>query len=111
MEELISGGLRVDEIPPERIFVVTVLPGRELRTEEHTVSRSRAVTRQGEIPGEAAWWVDIGSRPGLQILPCRHAMHVEISKNRRKFLKIAKHILEISQQHTNTGQTSMNKEE
>ena len=51
----------MDEIPPEKTFVVTVLLGRELRTEEHTVSRSRAVARQGEVPGEAAWWVDIGS--------------------------------------------------
>ena len=60
MEEVIAGGGKVDEIPPERTFVVTVLLGRELMTEEHTVSRSRAVTRQGEVPGEAAWWVDIG---------------------------------------------------
>ena len=55
-----SEGHKVDEIPPERTFVVTVLLGRELMTEEHTVSCSRAVTRQGEVPGEAAWWVDIG---------------------------------------------------
>ena len=45
----------MDEIPTERTFVVTVLLGRELMKEEHTVSRSRAVTRQGEIPGEAVW--------------------------------------------------------
>ena len=50
----------MDEIPPEKTFVVTVLLGCDLRTEEHTVSHSRAVTWQGEIPGEAAWWVDIG---------------------------------------------------
>ena len=50
-----SEGLKVDEIPPERTFVVTVLLGRELMTEGHTVSCSRVVTRQGEIPGEAVW--------------------------------------------------------
>ena len=50
----------MDEIPPERTFVVTVLLGRELMKEEHTVSRSRAVTRQGEIPDDASWRVDVG---------------------------------------------------
>ena len=44
-------GLRVDEIPPERAFIVTVLLGRELVIEEHTVSRIKAVTRQGESSG------------------------------------------------------------
>ena len=48
-------GGRVDEIPPERTSVVTVLLGRELMAERHTVSCSRVVTRQGEIPGEAVW--------------------------------------------------------
>ena len=57
---MISEGLKVDGIPPERTSVVTVLLGRELMTEEHAVSCSRAVTRQGEIPGEAVWWMDIG---------------------------------------------------
>ena len=65
MEEVIGGGGRVEEIPPERTFVVTVLPGRELMVDEQMVYRDKAVTRQGkisgdvtwqgEIPGEAAW--------------------------------------------------------
>ena len=50
-----SEELKVDEIPPERTFVDTVLLGHELMTEGHTVSCSRVVTRQGEIPGEAVW--------------------------------------------------------
>ena len=52
---MIAGGGKVDEIPPERTSVVTVLLGRELMAERHTVSCSRVVTRQGEIPGEAVW--------------------------------------------------------
>ena len=52
---MIAGGGKVDEIPPERTSVVTVLLGRELITEEHTVFRSRAAARQGGIPGEAIW--------------------------------------------------------
>ena len=62
---MIGGGGKVDEIPPERTLVVTVLPGRELMVDEQMVSRDKAVTRQGrvsggvtwqfEIPGEAAW--------------------------------------------------------
>ena len=47
-------GLKVDGIPPDRTSIVVVLLGRELETGEHTVSRNKAVTRQGEIPGEAA---------------------------------------------------------
>ena len=65
MEEVIAGGGKVDEIPPERTLVVTVLSGRELMVDEQMVSRDKAVTRQGKvsddvtwqgvIPGEAAW--------------------------------------------------------
>ena len=54
MKELVFGGLKIDGIPLERTFVVTVLLRRELVTDEHTVSRNKAVTRQGEIPGDAA---------------------------------------------------------
>ena len=43
---MISGGLKIDGIPPERTFVVTVLLGRELVTDEHTVSRHKAVTQK-----------------------------------------------------------------
>ena len=53
---MISGGGKVDEIPPERTLVVTVLLGRELIVDEHIVSRDKAVTRQGEIPGDVLWW-------------------------------------------------------
>ena len=45
----------MDETPPERTLVVTVLLGRELNTEEHAVSRNVAVTRQGEISADALW--------------------------------------------------------
>ena len=48
------GGGNVDGIPPERTFVVTVLQGRELIVEEHTVSRNKAVTR---ILDDVSWWV------------------------------------------------------
>ena len=54
---MISGGGKVDEIPPERTFVVIVLLGRELIVDEHIVSRDKAVIRQGEIPGDVLWWV------------------------------------------------------
>ena len=57
MEEEIFGGGKVDEIPPERTFVVTVSLGRELIVDEHIVSRDKAVTRQGEIPGDVLWRV------------------------------------------------------
>ena len=60
---MIAGGGKVDEIPPERTLVVTVLLGRELMVDEQMVSRDKAVTRQGkasgdvtrqgEVPGEA----------------------------------------------------------
>ena len=55
---MISGGLKIDGIPPEKTFVVVVMLGRELVVEEHTVSRNKAVTRQGEIPGDVLWWMD-----------------------------------------------------
>ena len=51
---MIAGGGKVDEIPPERTFVVTVLQGRELVVEEHTVSCNEAVTR---ILDDVSWWV------------------------------------------------------
>ena len=46
---MIFGGGKVDEIPPERTLVVTVLLGRELIVDEHIVSLDKAVTRQGEV--------------------------------------------------------------
>ena len=48
------GGGNVDGIPPERTLVVTVLQGRELIVEDHTVSRNEAVTR---ILGDVSWSV------------------------------------------------------
>ena len=51
MEEVVAGGGRMDEIPLVRISVVAVVLGRELIVDEHTVSRDKAVTRQGEISG------------------------------------------------------------
>ena len=57
MEEVIAGGGKVDEIPPERTFVVTVLLGRELIVDEHIVSRDKAVARQGEVSDDVLWWV------------------------------------------------------
>ena len=52
MEEVVAGGGKVDEIPPVRTFVIAVVLGRELIVDEHIVSRDKAVTRQGEIPGD-----------------------------------------------------------
>ena len=40
---MVFGGVKVDEIPPERTSVVTVLLERELVKDEHTVSCSKAV--------------------------------------------------------------------
>ena len=57
MEEVIAGGGKVDEIPPERTLVVTVLLGRELMVDGQMVSRAKAVTRQGEVSGDVLWWV------------------------------------------------------
>ena len=45
----------MDEIPPERTLVVTVLLGRELMVDEQMVSRDKAVTRQGRISGDVTW--------------------------------------------------------
>ena len=50
---MVAEGGRIDEIPPERTLVVTVLLGCELIVDEHIVSRVKAVTRQGEV----SWWV------------------------------------------------------
>ena len=47
----------MDEIPPERTLVVTVLLGRELMVDEQMVSRDKAVTRQGKVSGDVSWWV------------------------------------------------------
>ena len=55
MEEVIGGGGKVEEIPPERTLVVTVLPGRELMVDEQMVSRDKAATRQGRISGDVTW--------------------------------------------------------
>ena len=49
---MVADGGNVNEIPPERTFVVTVLQGRELIVEEHTVSRDKAVTR---ILDDVSW--------------------------------------------------------
>ena len=49
------GGGIVDEIPPERMFVVTVLLGGKLVVEEYTVSCSEVVTREGERPDDVFW--------------------------------------------------------
>ena len=49
------GGGIVDEIPPERVSVVTVLLGGELVVEEYTVSCSGVVTRQGERLDNVCW--------------------------------------------------------
>ena len=48
----------VDEIPPERTFVVTVLVGHELLIEEHGVFCSKAVLLL-QIPGEVFWLVGV----------------------------------------------------
>ena len=54
---MIAGGGKVDEIPPERTLVVTVLLGCELIVDEHTVSRDKAETRQGDVADDVLWWV------------------------------------------------------
>jgi hypothetical protein len=54
---VVAGGGKVDEIPPVRIFVVAVVLGRELVVDEHTVSREKAGTRQGEVSDNVLWWV------------------------------------------------------
>ena len=54
---MVAEGGKVDEIPPERTLVVTVLLGCELIVDEHIVSRVKAVTRQGEVSGDVLWWV------------------------------------------------------
>ena len=54
---MVAGGGKVDEIPPVRIFVVAVVLGRELVVDEHTVSREKAGTRQGEVSDNVSWWV------------------------------------------------------
>ena len=57
MEEVVAGGGKVDEIPPVRTFVIAVVLGRELIVDEHTVSRDKAETRQGEVSYDVLWWV------------------------------------------------------
>ena len=65
------GGCNEDGIPPERTFVVTVLQGRELIVEEHTVSRDRAVTR---ILDDVSWWVG-GLRASVtEVVPLREVI-------------------------------------
>ena len=51
---MIFGGVKVDEIPPERTSVVTVLLGRELVKDGHTVSCSKTVFVL-QIPGDVFW--------------------------------------------------------
>ena len=68
---MIVGGGNVDEIPPERTFVVTVLLGRELMVDEHIVSRDKAVTRQGEALGDALRWVGGFLTSVVEVIPLR----------------------------------------
>ena len=49
------GGGIVDEIPPERTSVVTVLLEGELVVEVYIVSGSGVVARQGERPDDVCW--------------------------------------------------------
>ena len=62
------GGGKVDEIPPERTFVVTVLQGRELIVEEPTVSCSKAVTR---ILDDESSWVGGLQTSVTEVIPLR----------------------------------------
>ena len=59
----------MDEIPLVRISVVAVVLGRELIVDEHTVSRDKAVTRQGEISGGALWWVGGFLTSVIEVVP------------------------------------------
>ena len=64
-----AGGGNVDEIPPERTLVVTVLLGREWIVDEHIVSRDKAVTRQGEVSGGVLWWVGGFLTSVIEVIP------------------------------------------
>ena len=78
---MVAEGGKVDEIPPERTLVVTVLLGCELIVDEHIVSRVKAVTRQGEI----SWWV--GSSTAVeegQSSEAKRELGLDILNNTRK---------------------------